>query len=51
VVEGEWREHGAIAVDVGLYEKSSAADTVEINDLLFVAIGICESSVIWLSRQ
>jgi hypothetical protein len=46
VVEGEWREHGAVAVDVGLYEKSGATNTIEVNDLLFVAIGICGLSVI-----
>jgi hypothetical protein len=46
VVEGERREHGAVAVDISLHEKSSATNAVEVDDLLFVAIGICESSVI-----
>lgn len=40
VVEGEWREHGAVAVDVCFYEKSGATHTVKVNDLLLVAIGI-----------
>jgi hypothetical protein len=46
VIEGERREHGAVAVDISLHEKSSATNAVEVDDLLFVAIGICESSVI-----
>jgi len=40
MVEGERREHGTIAVDVGLDEKSSATDTVEVDHLLFVTIGV-----------
>jgi hypothetical protein len=51
VVEGERREHGAVAVDVGLYEKSGAADAVEVDDLLFVTIGVCELSVKCLERS
>jgi hypothetical protein len=50
MVEGERWEHGAVAVDVGFYEKGGAADAVEVDDLLFVTIGVCESSIKCLKR-
>lgn len=41
VVEGEGREHGAVAVDVGLDEEGGAADAVEVDFATGVAVEIC----------
>ena len=46
MVEGEWREHGAVAVDVGFDEQSGAADAVEVDDVLRVAVDVCEWSLV-----
>lgn len=43
VVEGEWREHGAVAVDVGFDEQGGAADAVEVDNMLLVAVDVCEA--------
>lgn len=40
MVEGEWREHGAVAVDVSFDEQSSATHAVEVDDVLLVAVDI-----------
>jgi len=42
VVEGEGREHGAVAVDVCFDEQGGAADAVEVDDVLWVAVDVCE---------
>jgi len=42
VVEGERREHGAIAVDIRFDEQGGASDAVEVDDMLLVAVDICE---------
>ena len=41
VVEGERREHGAVAVDVGLDEEGGAADAVEVDFAAGIAVEIC----------
>lgn len=42
MVEREWREHGAIAVDVGFDEQSSATNAVKVDDMLLVAVDVCD---------
>jgi hypothetical protein len=38
VVEGEGREHGAVAVYVCFNEQGGAANAVEVDDVLWVAV-------------
>ncbi len=40
VVEGERWEHGAVTVDVCFDEQGGAADAVEVDDVLWVAVDI-----------
>lgn len=42
VVESKRREHGAVAVDVCLDEQGGAADAVEVDDVLWVAVDVCK---------
>lgn len=41
VVEGERREHGAVAVNIGFDEEGGAADAVEVDFAAGVAVEIC----------
>ena len=41
MVEGEWREHGAISVNITLDEQCGSTNTVQVDDILGVATGIC----------
>jgi hypothetical protein len=41
VVEGEWWEHGAVAVDFGFDEQGGAADAVEVDDVFLVPVDVC----------
>ena len=41
VVEGERREHGAVAVNIGFDEEGGAADAVEVDFAARVAVDIC----------
>jgi hypothetical protein len=43
VVEGEGREHGAVAVDICFDEQGGAADAVEVDDVFRVAVDVCET--------
>jgi hypothetical protein len=42
VVKGERWEHGAVAVDVCFDEEGGAADAVEVDDVFWVAVDVCE---------
>ena len=46
VVEGERREHGAVAVDVCFDEQGGAADAVEVDDVLWVAVDVCKRQLV-----
>lgn len=41
MVEREWREHGAVAVYVCLYEQSSTTYSVKIDYSTWVAVVVC----------
>jgi hypothetical protein len=50
VVEGEWWEHGAVAMNFGFDEQSGAAHAVEVDDVLLVAVDVCRTILISIFR-
>jgi hypothetical protein len=50
VVEGEGWEHGAVAVDFGFDEQGGAANAVEVDDVLLVAVDVCRTLLVSISR-